>query len=664
MGKVYLVRHLKLEAERALKTIVPGISSNPQWRKRFSREAKAMARLSHPHIVTVHDADVLPDGDAFIEMEFVRGQSLDRRLRANTPMPLAWVDRMLGQLCDALQVAHDMEIVHRDLKPQNLMILDGQAPGQEILKILDFGIAKILNSGDPDDNVTQLGQSLGTPNYMSPEQISGDVEAVKASSDLYSVGVLVYQLLTGHLPFSGSKSQVLMGHLCSPPPAFKEKNPRVELPREVEALVMRCLEKDPKRRPSSARALAEEFHRLVAPGSDSPRPTAPDRIPRRAWLTVAVAVGLAAIGIPLLPLFRTASPREFSVTADTSSLDLIAGGEPQHVRLQFVGTRPGTKVDVSFPEPLADVETKQVGDVFGDQYDFQVAADLNARPTPEPIDLKMRVRAGPDVRESSLRLRIVRPPIGPLPGGFEVAEGSRLQRFPDDKVYPDRVVRRLADGIEVVFRLIPSDPTPSFYIMENKVWNSLFEAYLKALPESDRGPKQDLIRRRTAREKEQGSWPAFHVTAREAQEFARWLVPGGTLRLSGNLPTAQQWDKASGFYDRESPDREHDDSGPFLAGWSPGDKDQIAVGREAEGPLPVGTATKDVSRFGCRDMAGNGMEWLRPEDDVAKQPQVVYLRGGRFDGPDPFTFKERGSERNFSHKPFRYIGFRVVIEGL
>ena len=102
MGRVYLVRHLKLETERALKTIVPEISSNPQWRQRFSREAKAMARLSHPHIVAVHDADVLPDGDAFIEMEFVRGQSLDKRLKGNTPMPLAWVDRLLGQLCDAL----------------------------------------------------------------------------------------------------------------------------------------------------------------------------------------------------------------------------------------------------------------------------------------------------------------------------------------------------------------------------------------------------------------------------------------------------------------------------------------------------------------------------------------------------------------------------------
>ena len=225
-------------------------------------------------------------------------------------MPLAWVDRLLGQLCDALQVAHDMEIVHRDLKPQNLMLLDGPAPGQETVKILDFGIAKILNSSDPEDNVTQLGQSLGTPHYMSPEQISGDIEAVKACSDIYSVGVILYQLLTGVLPFSGPRNQVFIGHLCVPAPAFSEKNPDVHVPPEVEALVLRCLEKDPKQRPASARALAEEFHRIVAPlvGAAS-SDTGPSGSPHRAWLALVGMVGLG-ISVLLLPRIRPASPTD------------------------------------------------------------------------------------------------------------------------------------------------------------------------------------------------------------------------------------------------------------------------------------------------------------------------------------------------------------------
>jgi serine/threonine protein kinase len=649
-----------------LKTIAPGISSNPQWRRRFSREAKAMARVSHPHIVTVHDADVLPDGDAFIEMEFVRGQSLDKRLLGNTPMAPAWVDRVLGQLCDALQVAHDMEIVHRDLKPQNLMLLDGQAPGQETLKILDFGIAKILNSGDPDDNVTQLGQSLGTPNYMSPEQISGDGEAVKASSDIYSLGVILYQLLTGHLPFSGSRSQVLIGHLCTPPPAFKERNPQVEVPREVEALVLRCLEKDPKRRPASARALAEEFHRLVAPGPEPPRSNGTDWLRRRTLLALPVAVGLA-IAVPLvLSLRRSASPRGFSVTAEPSSLDLVPDGEAQQVRLQFAGNQPGTNVDVSFPDRPEGVSTKQVGTFFGELYEFKVFADLNAPPTPDPIPLKLRIQAGPDVWESTIRLRILPPRVAALPVGFRKAEGSPLRKLAGGKIYPVRIVRRVSDRIEVAFLLIQVDPgqagpSSSFYIMENKVWNNLFDAWLEDQPRAARGLKQDMILRRTAREKDAGTWPVFNISAREAQEFARWLVPGDTPKLAGNLPTCEQWDKAAGFYDRESPDAEYDLRGPFLIGWSQGDKGQIAIGREKEGPLPVGTATKDISRFRCRDMAGNGWEWTRPDEKV---PIAADLRSRKFNDRKPFFFDDPHNDTGVADRPGSGIGFRVVIEGL
>jgi serine/threonine protein kinase len=665
MGKVYLVRHLKLDTDRALKTIDPQISSNPEWRRRFGREAKAMARLSHPHIVAVHDADVLPEGDAFIEMEYVRGQSLDKRLKPEVPMSLAWVDQVLGQLCDALQVAHDMEIVHRDLKPHNLMLQDGQCPGRETLKILDFGIAKILNSEDPGDNVTQLGQSMGTPLYMSPEQIRGDNEAVNARSDIYSLGVILYQLLTGYLPFAGGRNQVFIGHLCNPPPTFCEKNPEVHVPAEVEALVLRCLEKDPKRRPESASALAAEFHRLVAP---TPEPLPPIRTHwarRGAWLALAGVIAIG-VGVPLQRLIRSPSRGIFTVTTDSSSLEVVAGGEAQLVRLQFTGCEPGTKVDVTFPDPHADVTIKQVGTFFGDFYEFQVAADLNARPTPEPIELKLRVSTSHDVRESSIPLRIASPRVAPLPAGFREAEGAQLRRLANDKIYPSRIVRRLSGRLDVVFLLIGVEtshigPTSSFYIMENKVWNELYDAYLKDQPERAQERARDHVQQREARQKEFGLWPVFSITPQEARKFADWLVPRSTLQLTGDLPTCEQWDKAAGFYDRESKDSEHEDRGPFLRGWSPSAMDQIAIHREKEGPLPVGTATKDLSRFGCRDMSGNGMEWTRP---LEKLPSAVDLRGRKFSDHQPFFFEDRGLDSELGNKPKSWIGFRVVIEGL
>ena len=138
-------------------------------------------------------------------------------------------------------------------------------------------------------------------------------------------------------------------------------------------------------------------------------------------------------------------------------------------------------------------------------------------------------------------------------------------------------------------------------------------------------------------------------------------MPSGALKLSGDLPTSEQWDKAAGFYDRESSDPEHDDRGPFLRGWSPNDKEQIAIRREKEGPLPVGTATKDISRFGCRDMAGNGWEWTRPDE---KLPIAADLRGRKFSDSQPFLFNDPHNDTAVADKHYSGIGFRVVIEGL
>ena len=224
---------------------------------------------------------------------------------------------------------------------------------------------------------------------------------------------------------------------------------------------------------------------------------------------------------------------------------------------------------------------------------------------------------------------------------------------------------RLSDHVDVVFLLIPVEPghagpAQSFYIMENKVWNELFDAYLKDKPEAARKLK-DFDRRRAAWEREGGSWPLFNITSREAQEFAHWLVPSGALKLSGDLPTSEQWDKAAGFYDRENSDPKHDDRGPFLRGWSPNDKEQIAIRREKEGPLPVGTATKDISRFGCRDMAGNGWEWTRPDE---KLPIAADLRGRKFSDSQPFLFNDPHNDTAVADKHYRGVGFRVVIEGL
>ncbi|ADV62221.1 serine/threonine protein kinase with WD40 repeats [Isosphaera pallida ATCC 43644] len=253
MGSVWLVRHLELDCERALKTIASNIAAKDEARQRFRREAKAMASFSHPNAVTIHDFRLAHDL-AYIDMEYVRGESLETLLQPGVPMPLPWIRRIIEQLCDVLQEAHDKRIVHRDLKPSNLMLVSGRAPGRELLKVLDFGIAKIMEEAELSltNNVF-----LGTAAYASPEQANGD--PVDDRSDLYSMGVLLYQFLTGYRPFTGPVVKQVYDLVNTPPPPFAIRNPDVKYPPAVEAVVLKCLAKTPDARPASARALAEEF---------------------------------------------------------------------------------------------------------------------------------------------------------------------------------------------------------------------------------------------------------------------------------------------------------------------------------------------------------------------------------------------------------------------
>ena len=322
MGAVWLVKHRELNADRALKVIVARISYDAQARSRFKLEAQVMASFHHPNAVVVHDARLTENDVAYIDMEYVQGRSLAEILVKGVPMPLEWIARIVDQLCDVLQLAHRKKIVHRDLKPANLMLLDGYDPGREHLKVLDFGIAKILK--DAEDTVagpkTMTGVFLGTPFYASPEQADGRADT---RSDIYAVGVILYEFLTGYRPFSGPAARVLVDVMTKTPPTFAEINPEVKYPPEVEALVMRCLAKKAEERPQTAREVAELFRAAALPQSSIERPDKPDwdRRPPQPWLArhvksivavCALAVAVAAIGWSLRP-----KPPNFSSRAET-----------------------------------------------------------------------------------------------------------------------------------------------------------------------------------------------------------------------------------------------------------------------------------------------------------------------------------------------------------
>lgn len=286
MGAVWEARDLRLERRVAVKLVgTSAVGRDPRARERFQREAKLLAGLSSPFIVTVHDA-----GEAHFEghrvlylvMERLHGRSLDQVLADELP-PLADVGRWGEQICRALAVAHGSEVVHRDLKPGNVMVEpDGLA------RVLDFGIAAVLAESSDHARLTSTGVVLGTPAYMSPEQIEG--RTVDARSDLYSVGCLLYALATGRPPFhGGSLYQLLlqqMEHTAAAPSAL-----RPQLPREWDDLILSLLAKTPGERPGSAVEVADRLRELAARATHLPaRPVAgapeyqPTRVDPRAVL--------------------------------------------------------------------------------------------------------------------------------------------------------------------------------------------------------------------------------------------------------------------------------------------------------------------------------------------------------------------------------------------
>jgi serine/threonine-protein kinase len=247
MGTVYRAWQRPLERPVAVKVLRRELLRDPQVVKRFYREARAVARLAHPSIVTVFLVGECEDGAPYIVMELCGGPSLAQVVASEVRLPVARAVRIAGQIARALAEAHAAGVVHRDLKPENIVLAPGRG-GDELVKVLDFGIAKIL-VGNGESQLTGTGTIFGTPHYLAPEQASGGV--VDARADLYSLGVILYQMVTGRLPFEGSTGmQVVLAHLQQTPAWPRALVP--ELPVELDALVRCAMARDPAERFASA----------------------------------------------------------------------------------------------------------------------------------------------------------------------------------------------------------------------------------------------------------------------------------------------------------------------------------------------------------------------------------------------------------------------------
>jgi hypothetical protein len=252
MGVVYRARHLALKRTVALKMMLAGHHAGAPERGRFRAEAEAVARLSHPNIVQIHE--VGEHGDhPFCALEFVPGGSLAQRL-AGGPLPAREAARLVEALAGAMQLAHSRNVVHRDLKPANVLLADDGTT-----KVTDFGLARQL---DTDSSRTKAGEVVGTPSYMAPEQ-AGHAHAVGPAADVYALGAIFYECLTGRPPFEAPTVLETLEQVVSREPVPpRSLNPRV--PRDLETVCLRCLRKEPERRYASAQALAEDLRRWRA----------------------------------------------------------------------------------------------------------------------------------------------------------------------------------------------------------------------------------------------------------------------------------------------------------------------------------------------------------------------------------------------------------------
>ncbi|MFD0271619.1 protein kinase [Streptomyces sp. NPDC127106] len=325
MGQVWTAYDQRLDRRVAVKLLRPDKVAGPgsvadELRRRFVRECRVTAQVDHPGLVTVHDAG--SDGDElFLVMGYVEGDNLADHLAARDPYPWQWAVAVVAQLCGVLSAVHAVPIVHRDLKPRNVMV----RPDGTVL-VLDLGVASVMDTDTT--RLTSTGTPIGSPAYMAPEQAMGG--AVGPYTDLYALGVLLYELLSGNVPFAGSTALgVLHRHLYEPPAPVRRVRP--EIPHQLEAVLLHLLAKDPQDRPASAQQVYEALAPLL-PKQGTPAatldPTRPFLRPHAPWPDRAAAIPPQPTAPPTRPDIPAAVDEARSLLDQgrlTQAVDILGG---------------------------------------------------------------------------------------------------------------------------------------------------------------------------------------------------------------------------------------------------------------------------------------------------------------------------------------------------
>lgn len=346
MGAVYKATHLELDRVVALKVVLPDYVSSNETLERFRREARAAARLNHPSVITIYDFGVLENGRAYLAMELLDGRSLRDEIEKLGIISPKRTMEILKPVCEAVQAAHNAGVIHRDLKPDNI-ILESSEMGQELIKVVDFGIAKLKEKSGKALSLTGPGLVMGTPHYMSPEQCKG--EELDTRSDVYSLGVMLYEMLAGQVPFDApTPSAVIIQHAIDPPRRISLI--RRDIKPEIEEVIMKSLTKSRHTRQQTVMQLYLELEKAVL--GVKPQNLFPSPEPTNVLLPPP----------PPKPISKSITPKEVKVLPDQESLKSLRKAEtivdnrvidkPQDFQHKIDVNAP-TKVLLSEDNPLS-----------------------------------------------------------------------------------------------------------------------------------------------------------------------------------------------------------------------------------------------------------------------------------------------------------------------
>jgi len=711
MGVVFQARHIFLKTPHAIKIILPDLVGNdPMLTTRFRQEALAAAAIRHPNIITVTDFGVVRGTMPFLVMEFVRGRSLQDILAKEGAMPPQRAWEYISAIASGVGAAHRQNIVHRDLKPLNIMVQD-DVPIAEGVKILDFGLAKI-KSGELLGSFVQAQTSglMGSPFYMAPEQWSD--EEPDARADIYSLGVILYQMLAGEVPFKGSSiPSIMKKHLTLPPPSFQSMG--VSVPPAIEAIVRHALEKEVAARIDSVPSFLRDLHAALnsAPvvAASLPKTVVMDPNKTIASVTQPPEASQTHVQSPNLSATSSQPPiapdTQFGTSFDSmagtvsgAQLDKVLEEEAQrkqredqervsreqqererrdkehqekYDRMALQAKELEDRLDRlsgSMP-PSMDPETTQVQ---GSPTSPNWAA--NSGRVAAPAKQQMIVDFSPPKRKATPFVIMGAVLLVLVLGGVGVSAYLmfRQQPGPDPKPSPTPVIPPTTKA-----NLVPIDggtflmgrktgppqetpphsvTVPPFQMDKTEVSNTEYADFVR---ETNHSAPSHWIGNKPPFGQE--NWPVVNITFEDATAFAAWRSKRDAVTY--RLPTEEEWEYAARNGERAD-----------LYPWGPDWKEGVAVLKDAT-PSAVGSRAEGKNRWGVYDLIGNVWEWTSSKASVypgntVKVPRSmeewITIRGGCYvsDPKNPET-PITSCFRDFvpASTKTTLLGFRLVRSG-